>query len=883
MDKKSHFLTNNYNAKVKNNKPYDIVLLFNDDSKQEYENAKNLLEELNSTQKRKIRFLIIGDGQETLPSDKKSLKELIKGLTQGKTDPKTVFMISSHGGSSKINDNDWKNNHEKESEFTKIKQKKYTQLFLSELSAETLANAIEETARNNKAKNRHNAIDNNDNSPDDTLLITLSCHSGATLRDLPEKMPEGIFLNAAPALYPVLKSDDQEKLLNIIRLISYFKNLKLETKDKNLINTYSINLLITIIQICYSVETISCGNYRLGEMKFSWQNQIKPGMTYDNMEEFLSKKLREALYYMQAIGKEEELNFILKILGINKIEELNFKTVLNFYDKNISNIQSKADNTDEEKENIDERKKQHLKHLKEKLLILKINRSDYLKKKDKNLQEIKDLLNNSPAGEEIDLPNCELENNNCTALHLAIKINNIDVIKEILKYAEDNRIIKEVLTAKDNIGFTPLHYAIKTKNIVIIEEILKYAKDSQIIEKVLTARNHKEATPFYLAIKECNIDAVERIIEHIEKKPELLKKVLTTKVQGFTTFHYAIQKKEIKVINKILESAESCGVLEKVLTEKTLKITPLHYAMRIESLEAIKQIIEYSSRAKNDDERKADPQYDFLKKVLTEKDNNGKSFTQYLWESSLTEEQKMEIVSHIIQYACRDDNLESIKMILQDLTVNKPDFLGKMDDFFILAVKSKSQKGAELILRKAKELDIMQKVLTARNRKKVTALHYAIKTKDIVIIEEILKYAKDSQIIEKVLTARNLQEATPFYLAIKECSIDAVEKIIEYIEKKPELLKKVLTTKVQGFTTFHYAIQKKEIKVINKILESAESCGVLEKVLKEETRGITPLHYAMRIESLEAIKQIIEYSSRAKNDDERKADPQYDFLTKSFN
>ena len=270
----------------------------------------------------------------------------------------------------------------------------------------------------------------------------------------------------------------------------------------------------------------------------------------------------------------------------------------------------------------------------------------------------------------------------------------------------------------------------------------------------------------------------------------------------------------------------------------------------------------------------------FLQKVLTEKDNNGKSFTQYLWESSLTEEQKMEIVSHIIQYACRDDNLESIKMILQDLTVNKPDFLGKMDDFFILAVKSKSQKGAELILRKAKELDIMQKVLTARNRKKVTALHYAIKTKDIVIIEEILKYAKDSQIIEKVLTARNLQEATPFYLAIKECSIDAVEKIIEYIEKKPELLKKVLTTKVQGFTTFHYAIQKKEIKVINKILESAESCGVLEKVLKEETRGITPLHYAMRIKSLEAIKKIIEYSSRAKNDDERKADPQYDFLKK---
>ncbi|WP_341808298.1 hypothetical protein [Wolbachia endosymbiont (group E) of Neria commutata] len=181
-----------------------------------------------------------------------------------------------------------------------------------------------------------------------------------------------------------------------------------------------------------------------------------------------------------------------------------------------------------------------------------------------------------------------------------------------------NRIISDLVNGK--CSYSPLIYAIHKKNITAIKDILKYAKDNKFLKELLASKAMVQYvfggitralfTPLTYAIACKNNDEVVELILKYAKDDAMLKEVLneTSTVSFASTdeFHnaltFAISARNDQAILDILGYAEDSGLLKEILTSKMIatfkpgnvkELTPLAYAIGCKNDSAISDILKY--------------------------------------------------------------------------------------------------------------------------------------------------------------------------------------------------------------------------------------------------------------------------------------------------
>ena len=154
--------------------------------------------------------------------------------------------------------------------------------------------------------------------------------------------------------------------------------------------------------------------------------------------------------------------------------------------------------------------------------------------------------------------------NGKTALHLAARSDNADLVEKILAAIGDNKeLLKEMLNLKDKYGETALYFAVRSGKSGIVEKILKVAKNLNILGEVVGGLVD-------LVAESGNTDVVSKILDAIGDNKELLKEVLIVKnkdektVVGLAVTRFATVPTD-KSLGKILEVAKNLDILGEVV------------------------------------------------------------------------------------------------------------------------------------------------------------------------------------------------------------------------------------------------------------------------------------------------------------------------------
>lgn len=165
------------------------------------------------------------------------------------------------------------------------------------------------------------------------------------------------------------------------------------------------------------------------------------------------------------------------------------------------------------------------------------------------------------------------DQNNCTPLHFAASINEVDTLKVLLSAHNIN------VNATDDDGFTPLHKAIRSGNCAGIRILLE---QSGIDVNITTKRTNQ--TPLLEAAEHGNSNVIQLLLDHKDVD-------LTARdSKQLTALHKATLGNSTDIIQLLLENDKF-----DINAADTYGYTPLHYAALYGFIDTLKLLLMYDS------------------------------------------------------------------------------------------------------------------------------------------------------------------------------------------------------------------------------------------------------------------------------------------------
>jgi ankyrin repeat protein len=164
-----------------------------------------------------------------------------------------------------------------------------------------------------------------------------------------------------------------------------------------------------------------------------------------------------------------------------------------------------------------------------------------------------------------------------TALHIAARIKNVDIVKLLIRDGAQNK--------KDKLGYTPLRYALLTKNNLGCAKILLDAGISPL------SKDNDGNTDMHAAVVMGSRSAVKLLLEG--KSEHFRDDLIQTKNKaGLTPLHVASMRKRKGVVKLLLQEHANLEV-------KDIKgYTPLFYAVQYNSPEVARLLLEAGATAR---------------------------------------------------------------------------------------------------------------------------------------------------------------------------------------------------------------------------------------------------------------------------------------------
>ena len=164
-----------------------------------------------------------------------------------------------------------------------------------------------------------------------------------------------------------------------------------------------------------------------------------------------------------------------------------------------------------------------------------------------------------------------------------------------------------------------------------------------------------------------------------------------------------------------------------------------------------------------------------------------------------------------------------------------------------LACKQHSSEALGYIFQHVKEDDaLIKKLLTARNKRRLTPLHVAAYDYNLDIIKVILDHVRDEVLLEEMLMHTDEHGDTVLHvLACKQEHYLVIDHILEHIKGNDALIKKLLPVKnEEGMTVLHVAAYYAgNLDMTKVILDHVRDDVLLEKMLMHtDTYAHTVLH-----------------------------------------
>ena len=225
-----------------------------------------------------------------------------------------------------------------------------------------------------------------------------------------------------------------------------------------------------------------------------------------------------------------------------------------------------------------------------------------------------------------------------TALYIAVKNSNIDIINKLLENKADINIKNGGYNEKYN---TALHIAVKNCNENIINILLQNKAD-------IEATNNNNTTPLYIAVENGNENIVNMLLQN---KADINK----TSVDG-SVLHFAVKNGNINMINKLLENKVDINIKDNDYYEKQ---TVLHIAIKNNNKDIVNILLKNKA---NIDEKNA---YNYTPLYIASQKNNKDIVTILLKNNA-----NMEIGDtggytplHIVS---KENNKDIIKILLEN-------------------------------------------------------------------------------------------------------------------------------------------------------------------------------------------------------------------------
>ena len=166
-----------------------------------------------------------------------------------------------------------------------------------------------------------------------------------------------------------------------------------------------------------------------------------------------------------------------------------------------------------------------------------------------------------------------------TLVHRSTCIGSTAVVKYILQLAQDNALLKEVLTSRTASGTTPLHCASLYGNIEALDQIVYFAEKCGLIKDILLAKNNFGESSFFISGKckssSSNVRASTMIrILDVANNNGLLLNLLQEKcapredgtiLPEWTPLLCAVDESNTVVVAKILKLVRQNNLLREVL------------------------------------------------------------------------------------------------------------------------------------------------------------------------------------------------------------------------------------------------------------------------------------------------------------------------------
>lgn len=161
-----------------------------------------------------------------------------------------------------------------------------------------------------------------------------------------------------------------------------------------------------------------------------------------------------------------------------------------------------------------------------------------------------------------------------TPLHTAASLGNLDILREILRFARANNMIN----VKNGEGETALFKAIENGQIESVKMLLQEGASIKIISPT-------QYNIFHISAERGHVDILKVLLDHDEKFTRKNVNALTVDCRGFGPIHFALENNHIECLNLLLSYNASIGL--KTGNNSTL----LHIAASKNNMDFAKRIL----------------------------------------------------------------------------------------------------------------------------------------------------------------------------------------------------------------------------------------------------------------------------------------------------
>ncbi|KAI2796149.1 hypothetical protein BLOT_016071 [Blomia tropicalis] len=437
-----------------------------------------------------------------------------------------------------------------------------------------------------------------------------------------------------------------------------------------------------------------------------------------------------------------------------------------------------------------------------------------------------------------------------SALHIAVKYDNVEVFNKIIALFDNNKneLIK-LIKDKNEDGDLVLHIAAKNNNNEIIEILIQlFENNKNKLIKWIKDKNKDGDSVLHIAAKNNNNEIIEKLIQLFDNnKNELIKWIKDKNEDGDLVLHIAAKNNNNEIIEILIQLFDNNkNKLIKWIKDKNKDGDSLLHVAAKNNNEIIEKLIQLFDNNKSE-----------LIKWIKDKNKNGDS---------------------ILQIAAKNNNNEIIELLIPIFDNNK----NKLIEW----IKDKNEDGDSVLHIAAKNInnEIIEKLIQLfdnnknelikwikdKNKNGDSVLHIAAKNNNNEIIEKLIQLFDNNknELIEWIKD-KNIQCNSVLHLAGWKNNLEVIKRLIPLFDSnKNELIEWIKDKNIQCNSVLHLAGKENNIEIIERLIPlfNNNKNELIEWIKDKNMFGDSVLHLAGKENNIEIIERLIPLFNNNKNE-----------------